>query len=146
MASSSFLLLLQIAALATLAAGKSLGELPTSRHLMRLVDLVRDGKVPSVEDVVAGYREYIELYRIQSRLANEAEAGAGDQLTNETRYEQIGRILRTDELKLIASTLFEALSETDPEGQIVITEKLRRRIEQEISSLQSGWAPKWAMS
>lgn len=143
--SVQYLLVLAFAASAIIASqvadGKSVGgeNEPDRKHLVDLIGSIRDRKSPTVEQVVRAYEDYVRLHKRQSELATDYESTSSkaDQTADEKRYESIGDILESGEVKLISATLFQAFNPAalKSNAPIKITAKLRAKVDTAIKSL-----------
>lgn len=126
-----------LAMLISAARVEKIGEASNLRELVRIIGSQRN---PTVEEVLAAHRDYVNLHQIQSSLAgsvgNKQSSVAKDEQTAETEYERITSLLRQPLVDLIAKNLFEAIEEPTSSENIEINPKLRSRIERAIEDLQ----------
>ena len=126
-ASVAPLLLLLLAGCA-LAAPANVQE--RAANLLALCDKLADPTVQvSPQQVVEGYREYVRLHQLQSKAAQSFDDSAPGKEQEESEYAQVGRLLASDRVQIIAEDLFQVFDSYEPEQTIRMTDKLRAKIE-----------------
>lgn len=104
-----------------------------TRALHRVIDLFQDGNAPSINEIQAAYKGYVNLYKIQARLASSYDGESN----SEKEYENVGNILNLPILKMVQENLFTVLQvlDDDATGEVKMDKQTIQQLQMAIDGL-----------
>jgi len=104
--------------------------------LNSVIDLVMNLRAPTPDNILAAYKDYVDLHKLQSELADrQSDMSSIDSDALQRDYKQVNSILRLPMLHVINENLFNLIDDPNATGAVKMTESLRVKLTKAVENL-----------